>query len=143
MLRPLLSVLAVLAAVTVRPSAVLAAPPTMTPLKVGVISRTVFYVPVWAGRTTGLFAEQGLDVNVSVLDNGEKANEELRAGGLQVTIASTEGLIQDVEAGGPLQVVSGDAAKPPPFTIPPKPLPRLAGLKGAPVGVPPASAGRT
>ncbi|HEX9464954.1 MAG TPA: ABC transporter substrate-binding protein [Alphaproteobacteria bacterium] len=135
MLRPLLSVLAVLAAVTVRPSAVLAEPSTMTPLRVGVISRTVFYVPVWAGRTTGLFAEQGLDVNVSVLDNGEKANEELRAGGLQVTIASTEGLIQDVEAGGPLRIVAGNAAKLPHFIIAQSRFKRFEDLKGATFGV--------
>jgi NitT/TauT family transport system substrate-binding protein len=126
---------ALAAAFAVDPSVASAQTPKMTPLNVGVISRTVFYVPVWAGRTKGLFAEQGLDVNISVLDNGEKANEDLKAGRLDVTIASTEGLIQDVEAGGPLRIVAGNAAKLPHFVIAQSRFKRFEDLKGATFGV--------
>jgi ABC-type nitrate/sulfonate/bicarbonate transport system substrate-binding protein len=109
--------------------------PQTMPLHVGVISRTVFFVPVWAGKSTGGFAEQGLAVDITVLDNGEKANEDLKAGRLDVTIASTEGLIQDVEAGGPLRIIAGNAAKLPHFIIAQSRFKRFADLKGATFGV--------
>lgn len=127
--------IAVAAALTLTSMSANAQAPQTTPLNVGVISRTVFFVPVWAGHRTGLFAEHGLAVNISVLDNGEKANEDLKAGRLDVTIASTEGLIQDVEAGGPLRIVAGNAAKLPHFIIAQSRFKRFEDLRGARFGV--------
>jgi NitT/TauT family transport system substrate-binding protein len=106
-----------------------------TPLDVGVISRTVFYVPVWAAQSKGMFADAGLKVNVTILDNGETGIAGIKSGKLQVNIASLEGAILDAESGGKLRIVAGGAAKLPHYIIAQSRFKKIEDLKGATIGV--------
>ena len=74
-------------------------------LAFGLISRTFYYVPVWAALEQGYFAAEGLDVTMSVIGSGTQA-AKLLSGELQITGAPPEGVVQNVEAGGTLAIVA-------------------------------------
>ena len=65
-----------------------------TPLAFGLISRTFYYVPVWAAIEQGFFADEGLDVTISVIGSGTQA-ARLLSGQLHITGAPPEGVVPD------------------------------------------------
>src|SRR6201999_3291035 len=84
-----------------------------TTLHIGVVSRTVFYLPVWTAIQQGFFKQEGLDGQVEVYDGSDKIAEDLRAGTKQIGINSLENLIAEAYKGGSLRVVAGTAQRPP------------------------------
>src|ERR1700739_3964657 len=80
-----------------------------TTLNVGVVSRTVFYLPVWTAIEHGFFKQEGLDVAIEVYDGSDKISDDLRAGTRQIGITSIENLIAEAYKGGPLRVVARSA----------------------------------
>jgi NitT/TauT family transport system substrate-binding protein len=97
--------------------AVPVASPAQTPLKMAVVSRTVFYLPAWTAEKQGFFKAEGIDVQMKVYDSSEQIFEDLRSGAQQVAIASTESVIADAYKGGRLKMVGGNAQRPPHFII--------------------------
>lgn len=93
----------------------------MTALKVGMVSRTFFYVPFWAAQRQGFFAQEGLRVEGTIFNS--------------VSVATPEGVIQDVETGGQLRIVAGNANKLTHFLIALKKHRRIEDLKGGALGV--------
>jgi NitT/TauT family transport system substrate-binding protein len=106
-----------------------------TTLNVGVVSRTVFYLPVWTAIEHGFFKQEGLDVAVEVYDGSDKISEDLRAGTKQIGINSIENLIAEAYKGGPLRVIAGTAQRPPHYIIAQAEIKSLADLKGKTIGV--------
>jgi NitT/TauT family transport system substrate-binding protein len=106
-----------------------------TTLNVGVVSRTVFYLPVWTAIEHGFFKQEGLDVAIEVYDGSDKISEDLRAGSKQIAITSIENLIAEAYKGGPLRVVAGTAQRPPHYIIAQPAIKSLADLKGRTIGV--------
>jgi ABC-type nitrate/sulfonate/bicarbonate transport system substrate-binding protein len=106
-----------------------------TPLHIGVVSRTVFYLPVWTAIQQGFFKQEGLDVQVEVYDGSDKIAEDLRTGAKQIGINSLENLIAEAYRGGPLRVVAGTAQRPPHYIIAQPEIKSLADLKGKIIGV--------
>ena len=41
-------------------------------LDVGIVSRTFFYVPLWAGLEKGFFAAENIEINVVILGNASQ-----------------------------------------------------------------------
>ena len=82
-------------------------------LRIGVVSRTVFYLPIWTALEHGFFKQEGLDVEIEVYDGSDKIADDLRAGTKQIGINSIENLIAEAYKGGSLRVVAGTAQRPP------------------------------
>ena len=118
--------------------ALLLAPPLAqaeTTLNVGVVSRTIFYLPAWTAIAQGFFKQEGLDVRIEVYDGSDKISDDLRAGTRQIGILSVENLIGEAYKGGQLRLVAATAQRPPHFIIAQPEIKSLADLKGKLIGV--------
>lgn len=103
-------------------------------LRVGLISRTFFNVPLWCGLEHGLFDAAGLGVEAEIVDSASAVTAGLRDGGFHVAIAPPDGVIRDVAAGGPLRVVAGNTSKLSHFLIARPQFARFEDLRGAVIG---------
>jgi NitT/TauT family transport system substrate-binding protein len=106
-----------------------------TTLHVGVVSRTIFYLPAWTAIEHGFFKQEGLDVEIEVYDGSDRISEDLRAGRKQIGINSIENLIAEAYRGGPLRVIAGTAQRPPHYIIAQAEIKSLADLRGKTIGV--------
>jgi NitT/TauT family transport system substrate-binding protein len=104
-------------------------------LKVALVSRTVFYAPVWVAERKGYFRSEGIEPRFEIFDNAEKINEVMRSGEAQIAIASVEALVADAFRGGKFRIVASVAQKPPHFIIARPHIRTVADLKGARFGV--------
>ncbi len=112
--------------------------PTMVmaePLKVAIVSRTVFFTPLWIAAERGFMKDEGIYAEIILYDNAEKINEDLKSGKVQVAMGPPESVITDAYQGGSLRVVGGNAGKLPHFIITRPEIKTLAQLKGAKIGV--------
>ncbi len=105
------------------------------PLRIAIVSRTVFYVPVWIADRMGFFKEEGIEPSIEVYDNAEKINEDLRSGKVQIAVSTPESVVVDAYRGGTLRLVAGNAERLPHFIIARPEIKTLQQLKGARVGV--------
>jgi NitT/TauT family transport system substrate-binding protein len=119
--------------------AFLALPPpsgAQTKLNVAIVSRTIFFLPLWMAESKGILDAEGIAGSIAVFDNGEKINAALRDGSFQIAIASPEAIVADAyNKGGTLRLVAGNAKRLPHFIIAKPAIKTLAQLKGATVGV--------
>src|SRR5262245_58547840 len=99
-LLPMLSLLALLSAMAATPSG--AQNRQRETIQVGLIDRTFFPQPVFVAIQNGYFADEGLNANIRFIRSGEGQAEGLMKGDLHVVLSSVEGIIQNVEKGGPL-----------------------------------------
>lgn len=104
-------------------------------VSVAIVSRTVFYVPLWVAHKKGFFKDEGLDTSIKVFDNAEKINEELHNGTMQIAISTPESIIVDSYNGGTLKVIAGNAKKLPHFIITKPEIKSLQELRHANIGV--------
>lgn len=105
------------------------------PLRIAIVSRTVFFTPLWIASERGFMKEEGIDAEIVLYDNAEKINEDLKSGKVQVAMGPPESVIIDAYQGGSLRVVGGNAGKLPHFIITKPEIKSLAQLKGAKIGV--------
>lgn len=105
-----------------------------TKLAFGLISRTFYYVPVWAALEQGYFTDEGLDVDISIIGSGTQA-AKLLSGELQITGAPPEGVVQNVEAGGSLAIIGGNSGRLSHFLITQPRFKRIEDLRGATLGI--------
>ena len=75
-------------------------------LRVAIISRTVFYAPLWAALSLKLFEREGLHVTVLVFDNAERITEALLKGEIDIAVSTPESVMVDAYQGGPLRIVA-------------------------------------
>ena len=107
----------------------------MTPINVALVSRTVYYAPVWTAERNGYFRDEGLDVHLEVFDNAEKINAAMQTGTMQIAIASVEALVVDSFKGGKFRIVASVAQRPPHFIIAQPEIKTLQELRGKRFGV--------
>jgi len=105
------------------------------PLNVAIVSRTVFYVPLWIADRHGFLKREGLETSIVVFNNAEKINEEIHSGKIQIAISTPESTIMDAYAGGSLRLIAGNAKKLPHFIVAKPEIKSLAQLRGANFGV--------
>jgi ABC-type nitrate/sulfonate/bicarbonate transport system substrate-binding protein len=105
------------------------------PVRIAIVSRTVFYVPVWIADRLGYFKNEGIEPTIEVYDNAEKINEDLRSGRVQIAISTPESVVVDAYRGGSLRLIAGNAGKLPHFIIARPEIKTLADLRGARFGV--------
>lgn len=103
-------------------------------IKLAIVSRTFFYLPVWAALSRGEFERAGLAVQTSVLGAASQA-EPLRSGELDIAIATPEAVLQDAAAGGSLRIVAGNTGRLSHSLITRPGFPTVESLRGARVGI--------
>jgi ABC-type nitrate/sulfonate/bicarbonate transport system substrate-binding protein len=107
----------------------------MTTINVALVSRTVYYAPVWTAAWNGYFKDEDLDVHLDVFDNAEKINAAMHAGAMQIAIASIEALVVDSFKDGNFRIVASVAQRPPHFIIAQPEVKTLQQLRGKRFGV--------
>ena len=104
-------------------------------VNVALVSRTVFYAPVWVAERNGYFKDEGVDVRFEIYDNAEKINEEMHAGARQIAIASVEALVIDAFKGGKFRLIASVVQRPPHSIIAKPSIKTVHELRGARFGV--------
>ena len=104
-------------------------------IQIALVSRTIFYAPIWVAQQNGYFRDEGIDARFDIFDNAEKINEVMRAGSAQIAIASVEALVADAFKGGKFRIVASVAQKPPHFIIAQPRFKTVTDLRGARFGV--------
>jgi ABC-type nitrate/sulfonate/bicarbonate transport system substrate-binding protein len=104
-------------------------------LKIALVSRTIFYAPVWVAEQNGYFRDEGVDARFEIFDNAEKINAAMHAGQAQIAIASVEALVADSFKGGKYRIVASVAQKPPHFIIAQPGIKTVQELRGKRFGV--------
>jgi len=100
------------------------------PLKVAIVSRTVFYVPLWIAQQ-----QRYIDATIEVYNNAEKINEDLRSGKVNIAVGTPEAVMIDAFKGGSLRIVGGNAERLPHFIIARPQIKQWADMRGVRVGV--------
>ena len=77
-------------------------------LRVGIVSTTFYYTPLWSAIESGLFRNVGLDVELRLIGH-QRQVELLRSMACDITIAPPDGILQDVDSGGCARIVAGNA----------------------------------
>ena len=106
-----------------------------TPIKIGVVSRTIFYLPTWTAEQQGFFKAEGLAPIIEVYNDSHKIFTDLKSGAIQVGISSIETVVEDGTKGGSMRLIAGSAQRPPHFIIAQPEIKSLADLKGKTIGV--------
>jgi len=104
-------------------------------LKIALVSRTIFYAPLWVAEQNGYFRDEGVEARFEIFDNAEKINEAMHAGQAQIAIASIEALVADAFKGGKYRIVASVAQKPPHFIIAQPGIKTVQELRGKRFGV--------
>ena len=81
-------------------------PTTPVPLKVAIVSRTIFYLPFWVAQRNGYFRDEGIALTADILNNAEDINAALAAGTVQIAISSAETAIERSFAGGTFRITT-------------------------------------
>ena len=113
----------------------MALPAAAAEVRVALVSRTVFNMPLWMAQQKGYLKEAGIDAALEILNNAEKINQDLRSGRAQVALATPESVILDAYRGGTLRIIGGNAERLPHFIITRPGIKSLRELKGAKFGV--------
>src|SRR5260370_32378932 len=97
--------------------AMLGTPPAFAAetINVATPSRSIFVLPVWIAERKGFFRDEGIEARLDIINSGEQIKDQLRSGATHVSLDSPEGVLIDVQKGGTLRIVAGNARKPPLF----------------------------
>ncbi|MDR3563075.1 MAG: ABC transporter substrate-binding protein [Negativicutes bacterium] len=112
-------------------------------LRIGFVSRTFYRAPVWCGLELGLFAAAGQELELIILDSTAGATEGLKDGSLHLAIATTEGVMEDVDHGGSLRIIAGNSSRMSHYLVAQPRYKRIEDLRGAVVGVASVTEGTT
>jgi len=104
-------------------------------IRTAIVSRTVFFMPLWIAAEKGFMREAGIETAIDVLDNAEKINAEVRSGAVQIAISSPEALIVSAYQGGGFRMLASVAQKPPHYIVAKPAIKGLGDLRGAKFGV--------
>lgn len=113
----------------------------METIRFAAVSRNDFKMPVWGARRAGLFAAEGLDVEIELHEGVDEMTDRLRDGRVSLACGITEHVVLDHEAGGTLAIIGGNVNKLP-FSLIAGPNVRTAtDLRGKVIGVSSLQAG--
>jgi NitT/TauT family transport system substrate-binding protein len=108
--------------------------PEATFLRIGAGAAGFNWLPVFAAQQNGLFAANGLSVEVRRLGTVDKATTAVRTGEVEMAITPPEGAIRDCVAGGNLRIIAGNVNRLPLSLIANPRFRRIEDLKGAKLG---------
>jgi NitT/TauT family transport system substrate-binding protein len=94
------------------------------------------YTPIDVGIEQGLFAKQGLDIEISILSGGAKLQQALLSGSIDIGLGGSQAMALSVK-GAPTVAIAALAGPPAGFSIlvlPDSPIKSVADLKGKSIG---------
>ena len=103
-------------------------------LRLGAGAAGFNWLPVFAAQQQGLFASNGLTVEIKRLGTVDKATAAVRAGEADLAITPPEGAIRDCVGGGNLRIIAGNVNRLPLSLIANPRFRRIEDLKGAKLG---------
>jgi NitT/TauT family transport system substrate-binding protein len=104
-------------------------------LKVGMTSKTIFYLPFYVGLKRGFYAAENLKVEMIFIGRSDVQLQALIAGEIQFGALNSDGVILVNEKGGNLKVIGGVDNAAPYILVGAKPYKKIEDLKGARIGV--------
>jgi ABC-type nitrate/sulfonate/bicarbonate transport system substrate-binding protein len=107
----------------------------MDRIRFAAVSRNYFNMPLWVAGHCGLFADEGLDVQVELHEPIDEVTRRLEDGRVDLAYGVTEHVIVDREKGGSTVIVGGNVNKLPFSFIAGKDIRSFADLRGRTIGV--------
>ncbi len=104
-------------------------------LKVGITSKTLFFMPYYIGQKKGFYAAENLKVEPVLIGRSDVQLAALLAGELQIGSLNTDATIVINEKGGNLKVIAGVDNSAPYILVGGKATKKVDDLKGAIIGV--------
>jgi len=104
-------------------------------LKVGMTSKTLFYLPFYAGQKKGFYSAEGLKVELVLIGRSDVQLQALIAGEIHFATLNADGVILFNERGGNLKVIAGVDNAAPYILVGGKAFKKIDDLKGARLGV--------
>ena len=92
------------------------------------------WLPVFAAQQQGIFARNGLNVEIKRLGTVDKATAAVKSGEVDMAITPPEGAIRDCVGGGNLRIIAGNVNRLPLSLIANPRFRRIEELKGAKLG---------
>jgi NitT/TauT family transport system substrate-binding protein len=75
-------------------------------IRVGEVTRSIFYAPEYVALAKGFFQEEGLDVDLSTIAGGDKVMATLLSGGIDVALVGSETSIYVYQQGADDPVIN-------------------------------------
>ena len=104
-------------------------------LKVGITSKTLFFMPYYVGQKKGFYAAENLKVKPVLIGRSDVQLAALLAGELQIGSLNADATIVINEKGGNLKVIAGVDNSAPYILVGGKATKKVDDLKGAIIGV--------
>ena len=104
-------------------------------LKVGMTSKTLFYLPFYAAQKKGFYAGENLKVELILIGRSDVQLQALIAGEIHFATLNADGVILVNERGGNLKVIAGVDNAAPYILVGGKAYKKIGDLKGARLGV--------
>jgi ABC-type nitrate/sulfonate/bicarbonate transport system substrate-binding protein len=104
-------------------------------VKVGVTSKTLFFMPYYVGLKKGFYAAENLKVEPVLIGRSDVQLQALLAGELQIGSMNADATIVINEKGGNLKVIAGVDNSAPYILVGGKAYKKIDDLKGARIGV--------
>jgi NitT/TauT family transport system substrate-binding protein len=108
--------------------------PAATLLRLGAGAAGFNWLPIFLADRQGLFARQGLRIEVHRMGSVDKATAAVRRGELDVAITPPEGAIRDCADGGDLRIIAGNVNRLPLSLIANPRFGRVEELRGKTLG---------
>lgn len=104
-------------------------------LKVGMTSKTLFYLPFYVGLKRGFYSGENLKVELILIGRSDVQLQALLSGEINLGTLNADGVIAINEKGANLKVVAGVDNAAPYFLVGGKSYKKIGDLKGARLGV--------
>lgn len=105
------------------------------PLKVGITSKTLFFLPYYVAQKKGFYGAENLKVELVLIGRSDVQLQALISGELHFDSLNTDGIIVINEKGGNLKVIAGTDNSTPYILVGGKAYKKIDDLKGARLGV--------
>ncbi len=117
--------------------------PEAQTLKVGMTSKTLFYLPLFVAQKKGFYSAQNLKVELILIGRSDVQMQSIIAGELHFATLNADGVIMVNEKGANLKVIGGTDNAAPFILVGGKGYKKIADLKNARIGVSGLSGGAT
>ena len=104
-------------------------------VKVGITSKTLFFMPYYVGQKKGFYAAENIRIEPVMIGRSDVQLAALLSGELQIGSLNADATIVINEKGGNLKVIAGVDNSAPYILVGGKPYKKIDDLKGARIGV--------
>lgn len=107
----------------------------MDRIKIGAVSRNYFNLPLWIAEHQGLFADEGIEPDIHLIEGIAEVDQRLNELDLDIALSVTENVILYREQGSDVTILGGNVNRLPFSFIARQGINTLAELRGKKIGV--------